>query len=274
MRKLEYFNGILFLTTNRIGKIDQAISSRLHLILHYKRLKQPEIENVFRINIDRLRQSEKQRAEFSIVQPLAVVESDIMQFVTDHCAKHPGGKGAWNGRQIRNAFIIAAGIAHDEAEQQQSADFQPQLRYSHFKKVEKLTDEYMEFRLRVLGRDDARQALLNEERDDDYEGNIHEDQQRSWQAPTNSGQSIQNYPTIGPHAHGIFRVSPSAPRPQPGIGTNLSMPRFSQDTQPDATWGNNLGSSHGYNVMSPDMTMEHAQNFDETPFLPGVFRTH
>ncbi|ROT42241.1 hypothetical protein SODALDRAFT_318970 [Sodiomyces alkalinus F11] len=168
LQKLEYYNGILFLTTNRIGKIDQAISSRIHLILHYKRLGKPEVLNVFRINIDRLRQAEKQQSEVSGQRPLLPVESDILQFAADHCDAHPKGKGAWNGRQIRNAFMIAAAMARDEAEQQ-PPEFQPQLRYWHFKQVEKLMGEYTRFRSRVLGKDDSQRALLNEERDDDYE---------------------------------------------------------------------------------------------------------
>src|SRR4051794_35099600 len=61
LRVLEYYNGILFLTTNRIGKIDPAISSRIHIILHYRRLGWVEIENIFRLNIKRLQEAEQQQ---------------------------------------------------------------------------------------------------------------------------------------------------------------------------------------------------------------------
>lgn len=101
------------------------------------------------------------------------MEQDILKFAADHYNKYPKGKGAWNGRQIRNAFIIAASLARYEAEQPGLAgtDFQPQLRYSHFQEVEKLTDEYNRFRTHVLGGDDSRKAFLNEERDDDFGDN-------------------------------------------------------------------------------------------------------
>jgi hypothetical protein len=169
LRMLEYYNGILFLTTNRIGKIDPAISSRIHMMLHYRRLGKAEIESIFRINADRLKEAEQQQAAASGEQPLVVVWSDIEQFVNDHWQSHPRGKGAWNGRQIRNAFIVATALARAEAEQQ-PPDFQPQLRYWHFKQVESLTGEYTHFKQHVLGHDDAEIARLNEERDDDYEG--------------------------------------------------------------------------------------------------------
>ncbi|KAK2841626.1 hypothetical protein FQN49_006069 [Arthroderma sp. PD_2] len=175
LRKLEYYNGILFLTTNRIGKIDQAISSRIHLMLHYKRLGKAEIEGIFRINIDRLRQTEKQQNEAGAERVLVPVESDILRFAADHWNDHPKGIGAWNGRQIRNAFLIAAALARDEAEEE-PPEFQPQLRYCHFKQVEKVMAEYARFRAHVIGKNDSQQALLNEERDDDYEDQVTEEE--------------------------------------------------------------------------------------------------
>ena len=35
---LEYYEGILFLTTNRIGTFDRAFKSRIHLAIHYPKL--------------------------------------------------------------------------------------------------------------------------------------------------------------------------------------------------------------------------------------------
>lgn len=173
LKKLEYYKGILMLTTNRIGKLDPAMSSRIHIILHYKRLGPPEIERIFRTNIERLQESEQQQYQASGERPLFIVEADVMKFAFEHCNKHPKGKGAWNGRQIRNAFLVAAALARQEAEQpglDASSGFQPQLRSSHFQEVEKLIEEYHSFRAHVLGGDDSRRARLNEERDDDYEG--------------------------------------------------------------------------------------------------------
>ena len=126
------------------------------------------------MNINRLKQAEEQQHEVSGEPPLLVMEEDILQFATDHCNKHPRGKGAWNGRQIRNAFLVAASLARHEAEQQQpvgshgSKRKRPELRGSHFQEVEKLTKEYNRFRTNLLGGDDAHIARLRVERDDDY----------------------------------------------------------------------------------------------------------
>ena len=35
LRMLEYYKGVLFLTTNRVSTFDQAFESRIHLKLHY-----------------------------------------------------------------------------------------------------------------------------------------------------------------------------------------------------------------------------------------------
>ena len=169
LRKLEYHNGLLFLTTNRIGKIDPAISSRMTLILHYKRLQPEAIDQIFQANIKRLREAEKQQHEESGEPPIFVMERDVMRFAADHCRKHPKGKGAWNGREIRNAFVMAASLARHEAMSTKEPNFQPQLRYAHFQEVEKLTEEYNRFRVQLFGGDDSRKALLNEERDDEFE---------------------------------------------------------------------------------------------------------
>jgi hypothetical protein len=177
LRRLEYYNGILFLTTNRIGKIDPAVSSRIHLILNYKRLGPSEIEKVFLNNIKRLRQLEEQHHQLCGEPLLFIMEHEIMRFAEEHCKKHPKAKGAWNGRQIRNAFVVAASLARYEAQQPGLAGsgFQPQLRYSHFQEVERLMDKYNQFRVRVLGGDDSRKARLNEERDDDFDDDGDED---------------------------------------------------------------------------------------------------
>lgn len=43
LRVLEYYNGLLFLTTNRVGTIDEAFKSRIHLSLYYVSLLLPTV---------------------------------------------------------------------------------------------------------------------------------------------------------------------------------------------------------------------------------------
>jgi SpoVK/Ycf46/Vps4 family AAA+-type ATPase len=48
LRKLEYCQGIIFLTTNRVSKFDEAILSRIHLMLRYDDLTKDAREQVWR----------------------------------------------------------------------------------------------------------------------------------------------------------------------------------------------------------------------------------
>jgi hypothetical protein len=48
LRKLEYYEGILFLTTNRMAQFDGAILSRIHLQLRYENLTQAARRQVWR----------------------------------------------------------------------------------------------------------------------------------------------------------------------------------------------------------------------------------
>ncbi|KAF7546442.1 hypothetical protein G7Z17_g8435 [Cylindrodendrum hubeiense] len=208
-----------------------------------------EIENVFRINIDRLKQAEQQQSQMSDERPLVIVEDDILQFVADHWEKHPKGKGAWNGRQIRNAFVVAAGLARDEAEQQ-STDFQPQLRYSHFKQVEKIQDEYAQIRKNVLGKDDSRQALLNEERDDDYEGGGDE---KSTIPTPGHGQTTTRPEMVFSPNHGKYTSTEFNSRQQTNLGMGFAMAPFNYPSQPSShagPWGMNMGHPQGYGMHS------------------------
>ena len=48
LRKLEYYEGILFLTTNRVETMDAAIASRIHLAVPYRNLEQSARMRVWR----------------------------------------------------------------------------------------------------------------------------------------------------------------------------------------------------------------------------------
>jgi hypothetical protein len=48
LRKLEYYEGILFLTTNRVAQFDEAILSRIHILLRYEGLNRVARRQVWR----------------------------------------------------------------------------------------------------------------------------------------------------------------------------------------------------------------------------------
>ncbi|KAG4433617.1 hypothetical protein IFR05_010893 [Cadophora sp. M221] len=94
LRQLEYFQGIIFLTSNRVSVFDQAIKSRIHLALQYtspgkevrRMLWEKHLANVPADEID-----------LSLAEALSAVEDTEM-----------------NGREISNAITTAKTLARSE----------------------------------------------------------------------------------------------------------------------------------------------------------------
>ncbi|KAM0247237.1 hypothetical protein ACHAQJ_009922 [Trichoderma viride] len=169
LRMLEYYNGILFLTTNRPGVLDEAVKSRVHLNLHYNFLVEEQVVAIFKLNIQRLREIEDQAAKAPGHTKLFIDEADIISFASDHWRNNTDGIGRWNGRQIRNAFLIAASLAHYEGDMGERPEgLQKQLTSKHFKKVEETTRRYDEYRVACLGDTDSYLAHDRYERDDEW----------------------------------------------------------------------------------------------------------
>lgn len=86
---MEYYRGILFLTTNRVGQFDDAFVSRIHLIIHYAPLGEPERRKIWTQFFEKL---EDERSDISIT-------GRARTYVLDD----PEIKDVeWNGREIRN----------------------------------------------------------------------------------------------------------------------------------------------------------------------------
>jgi hypothetical protein len=58
LRKLEYCEGIMFLTTNRVSQFDVAILSRIHLMFKYDDLSKAAGRQIWERFIERARTSE------------------------------------------------------------------------------------------------------------------------------------------------------------------------------------------------------------------------
>ncbi|KAJ5540444.1 hypothetical protein N7494_005520 [Penicillium frequentans] len=97
LRLLEYFQGILFLTTNRVETFDDAFQSRIHVALRYGDLAPKAKRSIWKMFLERVRGIEGvQTAEFS--------ENDF-----DVLARH-----TLNGRQIKNSVRTAQALAVNE----------------------------------------------------------------------------------------------------------------------------------------------------------------
>ncbi|CEN62690.1 hypothetical protein ASPCAL09322 [Aspergillus calidoustus] len=113
LRVLEYYSGILFLTTNRVGTLDEAFKSRIHVSLYYPPLSEKQTLAIFKVNINRVREIEKEKEARNLTKgrpPLFIDEWGILDFAKWHYRSHKPHE-RWNGRQIRNAFQIAHSLA-------------------------------------------------------------------------------------------------------------------------------------------------------------------
>ncbi|KAI2615922.1 hypothetical protein GGR54DRAFT_255090 [Hypoxylon sp. NC1633] len=114
LRVLEYYDGILILTSNRVGTFDEAFKSRIQLTLRYKNLGQDQRYQIWSNFIKRLEILERTRkpnptsATSSAVQSRPGIGIDV-----DGIREHLSELAACNlnRREIRNAISTARQLA-------------------------------------------------------------------------------------------------------------------------------------------------------------------
>lgn len=98
LRLLEYFQGILFLTTNRVETFDEAFVSRIHLSLRYEELSVKARHRVWKLFIEKVMKSEG-------LEVGGITDKDYMDLARRDV----------NGRQIKNLVRAAQALAvHEE----------------------------------------------------------------------------------------------------------------------------------------------------------------
>jgi hypothetical protein len=88
---LEYFSGVLFLTTNRINSFDLAFQSRIHLALKYHGLNADSRETLWKLFLKRTSNFDESEWPAEVMQELAAAKI--------------------NGRQIKNTVRTAHTLA-------------------------------------------------------------------------------------------------------------------------------------------------------------------
>lgn len=116
VRHLEYYRGILFLTTNRVKTIDEAFRSRTHVALHFKDL---TVEA-------------KTQVWTAFLHKVAIkVGGDDGRITEDQLAQLAARE--INGRQIKNAVRTASSLALGRNQK---------LAYSHFLETLDAMDDF------------------------------------------------------------------------------------------------------------------------------------
>jgi len=94
LRTLEYYDGILILTSNRVGTFDEAFSSRIQVSLHFPLLDRPSRRQIW-LNFLEILREDKEEIDFAGIERRIEELSDLEM----------------NGRQIRNVLTTARQLA-------------------------------------------------------------------------------------------------------------------------------------------------------------------
>jgi len=99
LRSLEYYDGILFLTTNRVGQFDDAFTSRIHHKFQYPDFTDEDRKTIWKSFMEKLEKERGTSIRLAIDAKEYLANSKEMEQVK------------WNGREIRNGklSLILAG---------------------------------------------------------------------------------------------------------------------------------------------------------------------
>ncbi|KAI1330319.1 P-loop containing nucleoside triphosphate hydrolase protein [Xylariaceae sp. FL0255] len=150
LRALEFYSGILFLTTNRVGSMDEAFKSRIHISLHYKMLDWDKSKQIWEVNL--------KRAEAKV--DVETERKAIMQFAKNHF-KNSNSDSRWNGQQIFNAVKTAVALAEFRGQRTKSSG-KPQLTAQDFKLLSQVAHEFDEYLCETRGGVTVAEKMVDE----------------------------------------------------------------------------------------------------------------
>lgn len=155
LRALEFYDGILFLTTNRVGSFDDAFISRIHIQLYYPDFSEDERQRVWKTFIDKLARERGETIRLTI---------DAKEYIKS--TRKQGLK--WNGREIRNAFQTAVALAEYEADKDSEGKIM--VKDDHLRAVVELSTDFKDYLKDLHRKDEGKRAEHRYERLDSYEG--------------------------------------------------------------------------------------------------------
>ncbi|KAI0157023.1 hypothetical protein GGR57DRAFT_501403 [Xylariaceae sp. FL1272] len=167
LRSLEYYSGILFLTTNRVGSIDPAFKSRIHISLFYPKFTLETTLNLYQVYIERTRDEQEKAGSSNF----SIKDKEILKFAKRHFREmEKEGLDIWNGRQIRNAFQAAIALVEYDSQNTKAGDPKPVLGAAQFRIVADSSKEFDRYLLATLGAGDSDIARREEWRFDHFAG--------------------------------------------------------------------------------------------------------
>ncbi|KAI1298226.1 P-loop containing nucleoside triphosphate hydrolase protein [Xylaria venustula] len=157
LRALEYYRGVLFLTTNRVQTFDDAFTSRIHVALHYGPLTDADRERIWLQSFERLERDAAGRVHVAVAaREYAWQSADVRAL-------------RWNGREIRNALQTAVALAETDAVEEDAEVVV--LTDKHLRAVVRMSRGFKNFmrreRSRIVEREDEDEDEEEEEEEEE-----------------------------------------------------------------------------------------------------------
>ncbi|KAI1362157.1 P-loop containing nucleoside triphosphate hydrolase protein [Xylaria arbuscula] len=153
LRALEFYDGILFLTTNRVGSFDDAFISRVHVQMYYPDFDDEQRQQIWQTFVNKLAKERGDYMRLNVNAKEYIRGSDIQAL-------------KWNGREIRNAFQTAVSLAEYDSEK--GEDGKITITDDHLRAVVELSRDFKEYLGELHRGDEAKRAERNYERLDSY----------------------------------------------------------------------------------------------------------
>ena len=118
LRVLEYYEGIIILTTNRINSLDIAVQSRIHLAIQYKDLNEEQKYKIFQTFLNQIPDRD--------IDDIYEIKKELKKLCR---------RAQINGRQIRNIVSSAQALARAE---------QKKLSWDHLQTVYETTVDFLD----------------------------------------------------------------------------------------------------------------------------------
>jgi len=99
LRQLEYYRGILFLTTNRVGDIDPAFKSRIHVSLEYEPLDRRRSKKIYKLHLRRIKEALEMRRN-AHGSNFKINSEEILVWSDQHFKNASKRHRQWNGRYV------------------------------------------------------------------------------------------------------------------------------------------------------------------------------
>ncbi|KDN64254.1 putative ATPase [Colletotrichum sublineola] len=159
LRALEYYKGILFLTTNRVGTFDEAFISRIHIQIYYPPFREEERHRVWDSFFEKLEEDRETTMR-------------IMQSTKDYIQSEDLRSLEWNGREIRNGkypqptFQVAVALA--EARADRDGKGRVLIKPEHIKASVRMSKEFKQYVTKIYKQDPSKVAAAMGNRYDAY----------------------------------------------------------------------------------------------------------